>query len=418
VRGRSGWTVEVDDKGRLVLPDEARLAGGLHPGTRASVELENGRLQLRRPPTQFAKLYIEPTTRCNLACRMCVRNTWTEPIGEMRESSFQALLEGLRAFDPLPRIVFSGFGEPLAHPRLAAMVAAVKALGANAEVVTNGTLLTKELSADLLEAGLDRLWVSLDGAGPESYADVRAGASLPLVLENLSGFRHLSSHSPGARSEVGIVFVAMRRNIGDLPSVVRLGWRLGAWRFMVTNVLPYSAEMCGESLCTWARNYWPGRPSPWIPEIRLPDIDFNRDTREALMSLLQSVANVRFLDLGRHDAHDRCPFIEDGAAAVGWDGSFSPCLTLLHDQVTYLDEQRRRSSRRYVLGNVDNMALKDLWLDASHLAFRERVRAFEFSPCTACGGCDLAEANEEDCFGNAFPTCGGCLWGQGVLQCP
>jgi hypothetical protein len=30
----------------------------------------------------------------------------------------------------------------------------------------------------------------------------------------------------------------------------------------------------------------------------------------------------------------------------------------------------------------------------------------------------MSEANEEDCFGNGFPTCGGCLWAQGVLQCP
>jgi cholesterol oxidase len=38
--------------------------------------------------------------------------------------------------------------------------------------------------------------------------------------------------------------------------------------------------------------------------------------------------------------------------------------------------------------------------------------------CTFCGGCDMSESNVEDCFGNEFPTCGGCLWSQGVVQCP
>jgi hypothetical protein len=33
-------------------------------------------------------------------------------------------------------------------------------------------------------------------------------------------------------------------------------------------------------------------------------------------------------------------------------------------------------------------------------------------------GCNLSETNEEACFGNPFPTCGGCLWAQGVIQCP
>jgi MoaA/NifB/PqqE/SkfB family radical SAM enzyme len=417
VRGRPAWTAVVDDAGRLVLPDEARHACGLIPGDTASVELDDGRLMLRRPATQFAKLYLEPTTRCNLACRMCVRNSWSEPIGDMSQAVFEGILEGLSGIEPTPRIVLAGFGEPLAHPRLAAMVAELKRLGAAVEIVTNGTLLTRELAANLLEAGLDKLWVSLDGAQPESYADARSGADLRAVLENLSALAELVRRSQAGRPEIGIVFVATRRNIDDLPSLVRLSTRLRASRFIITNVLPYSPDMCDEILYTWAMNEWPSRPTPWCPDVRLPSIDVNQDTREALMSVLRPGGNVRFLDHVQGQTHDRCAFIEQGAAAVGWDGSFSPCPTLLHDQVTYV-QGRRRSSRRYVIGQVPSTALQALWGDTAHLAFRERVRAFDFSPCTLCGGCDLSEANEEDCFGNAFPTCGGCLWAQGVLQCP
>lgn len=43
---------------------------------------------------------------------------------------------------------------------------------------------------------------------------------------------------------------------------------------------------------------------------------------------------------------------------------------------------------------------------------------FDFSPCTDCGGCDLADSNQEDCIGNSFPVCGDCLWAKGVIQCP
>jgi len=35
------------------------------------------------------------------------------------------------------------------------------------------------------------LWVSLDGATPDSYADVRLGAALPEVLANLKSFRNI-----------------------------------------------------------------------------------------------------------------------------------------------------------------------------------------------------------------------------------
>jgi len=71
-----------------------------------------------------------------------------------------------------------------------------------------------------------------------------------------------------------------------------------------------------------------------------------------------------------------------------------------------------------VVGSVIECDLIELWNDPEYVAFRERVQLFDFSPCTFCGGCEMAESNEEDCFGNPFPTCGGCLWAQGVIRCP
>ncbi len=36
----------------------------------------------------------------------------------------------------------------------------------------------------------------------------------------------------------------------------------------------------------------------------------------------------------------------------------------------------------------------------------------------ACNSCEMAIENVEDCFGNVHPTCGGCLWAQGLIRCP
>jgi MoaA/NifB/PqqE/SkfB family radical SAM enzyme len=206
---------------------------------------------------------------------------------------------------------------------------------------------------------MDRLWLSLDGAGPETYEEVRPGASLSGVLENLNEFNRLRRLTTGVRPEMGIVFVAMRRNIGDLPSLVRLGTRVGASRFIVTNVLPHTADMASDILYHLALNERSLAPSRRSPEIRLPNIDVGPDTREALFSLFGRQVNLRLLGSERLRSHDRCPFIEDGAVAVGWDGSLSPCLTLLHDQVSYLDSHTR-SSHRYIIGNVGQRNLQDL----------------------------------------------------------
>jgi|GEM_PF-6158041 len=35
-----------------------------------------------------------------------------------------------------------------------------------------------------------------------------------------------------------------------------------------------------------------------------------------------------------------------------------------------------------------------------------------------CGGPTLLEKNAYDCRGNTSPCCVGCLWVQGIIQCP
>jgi MoaA/NifB/PqqE/SkfB family radical SAM enzyme len=358
-----------------------------------------------------AKIYVEPTSRCNLKCRTCMRNAWDEATGQMSGATFARVLDGVRACLTAPTVFFGGFGEPLVHPEIVPMVRAAKATGAAVELITNGMLLNARRARDLTAAGLDRLWVSLDGAKPESYADVRLGAALPDVIANVRRFR--DGRGPGG-PEIGIAFVAMRRNVADLPDLLRLARDLGAARFMVTNVLPYTPEMRGEILYARALSNDDAAPMPDSLRVSLPRMD-RAPLADAALGEALRVWGVGHN--GTRPVRDRCPFIVDNALAVGWDGGVSPCLPLLHTCASYLHGYAR-ISRRYVIGSVHDQPLIAWWRDPAHREFRERVRTFDFSPCTICDGCLLSESNEHDCYGNAFPTCGGCLWAQGIVQCP
>jgi MoaA/NifB/PqqE/SkfB family radical SAM enzyme len=412
----------VDDDGRLILPSAEAAKYGLAPGVSVRLDAGPDGLRLRRPVSHMVKLYIEPTNCCNLACRTCVRNLWDEPLGHMSPATFEGIMAGLRqaAASPggaRPAVFFGGLGEPLAHPQIAEMVSSVRSVAGQVELITNGILLDETMSRRLIAAGLDRLWVSLDGARPESFSDVRIGAELSKVTANLARFRSLRPALHPPLPEIGVAFVAMRRNIGDLPDVIRLGAQLGSTRFLVTNVLPYTAELCKETLYERSLTDLSYLQSPWVPQVSLPKIDIDLRTRTAIYEVLRGQRNISFAGGNFGLTNDRCPFIEAGAGAIGWNGDLSPCLPLLHTHTSYLNH-RQRISRRYVAGNISERSLGDLWQTAGHLAFRERVQRYEFAPCTFCGGCDLSLANEEDCYGNAFPTCGGCLWGQGLIRCP
>ncbi len=418
---RQDESLRVDDEGRLILPQSLQARMGIRPGSH--LRFESGPAGLRlRTPSRLAKLYIEPTDQCNLDCRTCIRRTWNEPMGRMSEAVFSRVVDGLRSLPRPVKVVFGGFGEPLFHPRIAEMVGEVKALGATVELITNGTLLTSAMTTALVDAGLDLLWVSLDGASPESYADIRLGAAFPRVVENVRGFRDYLEYRvtqpyfaviPDFNTELGIVFVAMRRNIAELPRVIELGTTLNARHFMVTNVLPYSPEMASEMLYAGVLD------GCHAADIALPRMDLTHETRTAIFEAVRRVDGT-WPGSGQGVAPGTCPFIEGGAGVVGWDGSLSPCLALLHSHITYPSRfgQSRRSVRSWKIGNLAANTLGSLWHKPEHIAFRERVQTSMFSPCMVCGGCDLAEGNEADCVGNTFPTCGACLWSQGVVQCP
>ena len=409
--------VQLDDEGRLILPQEIMARYGLAPGSRIPIDTGTYGVQLQQPVTRLKKLYIEPTNQCNLTCRTCIRNAWDEPVGQMDDATFTHILNGLHDFPSFPTVLFGGFGEPLLHPRIAEMVAQVKSLGIPVELITNGTLLTEDLSRRLITAGLDVLWVSLDGATPESFADVRLGAELPEIVENVARFRDIHWSSQGQLPHIGIIFVAMESNIADLPAVVKLGRKLLADRFLITNVLPYTADMCDEVLYSSVLRNIASFPTPWAPLLNMSKMDMNEITREPLYQIVRAWQTSNSAKDNKEDSNNYCPFIEKGSAAICWDGSMSPCLPLMHSHVSFL-RGRKRFSRRYMIGNVATHSMDDLWSSTEYVTFRERVQAFDFSPCTFCGGCDLSESNKEDCFGNAFPTCGGCLWAQGIIHCP
>lgn len=414
---RREFQVEVDDDGRLVVPAEMAERLGIKPGATLHVEVNGTGLHGRQTIHRLSKIYVEPTTHCNLACRTCIRNVWDESMGHMSDATYARIMEGIQEFSLPQKIFFGGFGEPLFHPHIVDMVSQAKNRGAAVELITNGMLLDEKRSRQLIAAGLDVVWVSLDGATPESYTDVRLGAALPRVIDNIDHFRRLRPTAQIPTPGIGIVFVAMERNYRDLPELLRLARKLGASRFMVSNVLPHTPEMRGEVLYTYAMSNDTYFPSSVQPELYMPKMDATRLANQSLYEAICGNWNLNFIGTQSQLTSDRCPFIEAGATAIGWDGGVSPCLPLLHSNHNYLNGLDRHA-RRYIVGNVNERTLADLWQDPEYVEFRARVQAFDFAPCTICDGCSLSETNEEDCYGNGFPTCGGCLWAQGFVQCP
>jgi len=138
-----------------------------------------------------SRLFVEITTRCNLRCRMCVKQTSGNCIveGDMSPDIF-ATLEP--AFPHIEALILNGIGEPLLHRGLETFIRRARALmpvDAWIGFQSNGLLLDQARAVSLVEAGLDRICLSMDSVSPETFRKIREGGEVRDLESALAALR-------------------------------------------------------------------------------------------------------------------------------------------------------------------------------------------------------------------------------------
>ena len=128
---------------------------------------------------------IETTNACNAKCIICPHRRLERPIGRIDQALFDRIiaecgLHGCR------EIHLHNFGEPLLDPRLPERVAQAKAAGIRkVKIFSNGSLLTEQRTRQLIDAGLDELKISFDGATREEFERIRPPLKFDEVVANI-----------------------------------------------------------------------------------------------------------------------------------------------------------------------------------------------------------------------------------------
>lgn len=308
------------------------------------------------------KLYIEPTSMCNLKCRTCFRNNWIdETQGVMIDEVLKEIYSFIKKSGNLESVMLAGMGEPLLHEKVVEIVKQISSLGKKVELLTNGTLLTKTMSEELVEAGLDVLWVSCD------EAHLQCMDSSVNVLNNIIYFNSIRGNS----CKLCFTFVVEKSCTEEIYEFAN---KFKADKVNISGAIPFfpTKEICG----------------------------------------LNALLGENELDHKNY-----CPFVNEEKCFVKWNGDVSPCMQLLHSSYTYLFEEKRKVTA-FSFGNLLKNSLAEIWQSKEYCDFRTRVKKFEFPDCTLCNGCDDRLENKTDCMFNEMPTCGACLWAQNIARCP
>ncbi len=160
-------------------------------------------------------LEIELNYSCNLRCPMC---TWSaETMVEKKEDWFkfeeyeklidEAVSKGTKSI----RLCY--VNEPLIRPDLDQFVKYAADNGIlDIIITTNGTLLTKEVSKKLIEAGITKVNVSLDAFTEETYKKIRVGGDFNITKQNILDFIEVRNQLGKKIPKLKVSFVRTKIN--------------------------------------------------------------------------------------------------------------------------------------------------------------------------------------------------------------
>ena len=391
---------------------------------------------------------------------MCVKQSWGNGIqqGDMSRDTFLALVP---AFPYIESLVLNGIGESLLHPDLEEFIRIAKKnmpQGSWVGFQSNGLLLDEQRALSLVEAGLDRICLSLDAICPDMFRKIREGGEVDDLEQAFTALRKARYTCPDSRLQVGVELVVMRDNLRQLPDVLRWSASKGANFAIVTHLLPYEFEQVSQSVFdpntdravelyhTWKKraesegidlsqyffiNFYKFFRTPeeqrvvdfvreMVADARSHDIFLHvRNLIARDEDLAEEVAMV--FDRAKQVAGEaglelklpmvspkkerRCDFIEGGSALVSWDGAVHPCYFLWHRFQCHFSYWRK-----YVPG------LNSAWGSGAALHYtywRKNVNPRIFGNLDRRGILEIWNdpsflSFREEVLGNEYPYCSNC----------
>lgn len=188
------------------------------------------------------RIFFEPTILCNLSCFHAVCSKESGII-KTRKRAFFPYEEFKKLLEPigrhLIRIDFFNYGEPFAHPQSVAMIQYLKERFPHIYLYTstNGLLLNEEKIQDIIQAELDEITFSVDGADQKTYSRYRRGGDFSKVVKIMKTFVKLRNQSGRKIPFINWRYILFRwndsqaqmeraRNIAVQAGVDRLTWEI------------------------------------------------------------------------------------------------------------------------------------------------------------------------------------------------
>jgi len=277
-------------------------------------------------------------------------------------------------FTNLKELHLQGLGEPMMHPRFFDMVEYAVQKGIRVTTNSNLTILNPRNVQRCITCGLDTIHVSIDGATKDTYEEIRVRAHFERVLHNLDLILDERLRRDSPLPHLKMVTVIMRKNLAELPDLVRLAHRLRMEEIFVQHL----AHDFGES--SLPAHYRPMREFVEAETLFHEDIE----RIETFFSKARQEAEELGIELRlphvRERSHppgtpgmDRCSWPWRGAY-ISYQGLAMPCCMVA-------------TPDRIQLGNMADQSVEQVWNGELYQNFRESLSSD--NPSELCSSCSI-----------------------------
>lgn len=198
-------------------------------------------------------LSVEPADFCQLECPECPVGINKRKQGNKMDINLLSKLINEQK-TTLFHLIFYFQGEPLLNKNLAEMIIAAHKAGIFTSTSTNAQLLNSQMAKALVESGLDKLIISMDGATQEVYEKYRIGGKLSLAIKGVEEINYWKKQLKSSTPFVEIQFVVFKTNEHQLNEMKRLARKLHADRLSFKSAQLYNFEN-GHPLLTSIKNF-------------------------------------------------------------------------------------------------------------------------------------------------------------------
>lgn len=278
------------------------------------------------------RLWIEPTSMCNLKCSLCPNKDMSgNQKGLMDFELFKKIIDEVStyAYD----INLFHRGESLLHADIVEMIQYAKSRGVYTRIHTNGTLLTESLSRQIFNSGLDFLSFSFDSYDKKLYETNRVNSDFDKTLSNIVTFLEMKKKLKRKKPFTVLQFMEYSGNSSKIQESQK---DLFISRF---KQLPLNKIIVRQ-------------PHNWAGNI-------SNITKEDLISRKKHLIPCTFLWY---------------SATIFWDGSVVPCPQDFNGEM--------------ILGNMQSQSLSEIWEGEKIQDLRRRMHQKSLQDDLPCAKCD------------------------------